>query len=71
MVLPLSDPIKRTGGILILRGNLAPEGCVLKIVGHNRKRHEGPARVFNNEEDAFAAVQTGAIQKGEYCRHTL
>ena len=65
VVLPLSDPIKPTGGILILKGNLAPEGCVLKIVGHNRKRHEGPARVFNNEEDAFAAVQTGAIQKGD------
>ena len=65
VVLPLSEPIKPTGGILILKGNLAPEGCVLKIVGHNRKRHEGPARVFNNEEDAFAAVQTGAIQKGD------
>ena len=65
VVLPLSDPIKPTGGILILKGNLAPEGCVLKIVGHNRKRHEGPARVFNNEEDAFAAVQTGSIQKGD------
>ena len=65
VVLPLSDPIKPTGGILILKGNLAPEGCVLKIVGHNRKRHEGPARVFNNEENAFAAVQTGAIQKGD------
>ena len=65
VVRSVGNPIKPTGGILILKGNLAPEGCVLKIVGHNRKRHEGPARVFNNEEDAFQAVQSGSIQKGD------
>ncbi|MDA1191922.1 MAG: dihydroxy-acid dehydratase, partial [Candidatus Poribacteria bacterium] len=65
VVLPLDKPIKPTGGILILKGNLAPEGCVLKIVGHNRKNHRGPGRVFDSEDDAFAAVQTGKINKGD------
>jgi dihydroxy-acid dehydratase len=50
---------------VILRGNLAPEGCVLKIVGHERTRHEGPARVFECEEDAFAAVQRRDIREGD------
>ena len=61
----LDDAIKPTGGIVILKGNLAPEGCVLKIVGHNRKRHSGPAVVFDTEDDAFAAVQAGAIKAGD------
>jgi len=58
---PLSDPIQRTGGLVILKGNLAPEGCVVKVSGHERPLHRGPARVFDREEDAFAAVQAGRI----------
>lgn len=65
VIRPLSDPIKPTGGLFILRGNLAPEGCVIKVVGHNRTAHRGPARVFDNEEEAFDAVQKGAIQPGD------
>ena len=61
----LDDPIKPTGGIVILKGNLAPDGCVLKIVGHNRKRHSGPAVVFDTEDDAFAAVQEGRLKAGD------
>ena len=56
VVRPLDDPIKPTGGLAILRGNLAPEGCVVKLAGHERRRHTGPARVFEGEEDAMAAV---------------
>jgi dihydroxy-acid dehydratase len=62
VIRPLSDPIKPVGGLVILKGNLAPEGCVLKIAGHERLVHRGPARVFDREEDAFAAVQAGRIQ---------
>jgi dihydroxy-acid dehydratase len=65
VVRPLSDPIKATGGLAILRGNLAPEGCVVKLSGHERRRHEGPARVFESEEDAMAAVVGGTIQRGD------
>jgi dihydroxy-acid dehydratase len=65
VVRPLTDPIKPTGGILILRGNLAPDGCVLKVVGHDRTHHRGPARIFDNEEAAFDAVQNGRIQPGD------
>jgi dihydroxy-acid dehydratase len=61
----LSDPIKPTGGLVILKGNLAPEGCVLKVVGHKRTAHRGPARVFDCEEDAFAAVQAKQIKPGD------
>jgi len=61
VVRPVSDPIKPTGGLVILKGNLAPEGCVVKIAGHERMHHRGPARVFDREEDAFAAVQAGRI----------
>lgn len=61
VIRPLADPIKRTGGLVILRGNLAPEGCVVKVAGHERMLHRGPARVFDREEDAFAAVQAGRI----------
>lgn len=62
---PWAQPIKVEGGIAILRGTLAPEGCVVKLVGHDRRRHVGPARVFDNEPDAFAAVQEGKIQAGD------
>src|SRR5579884_2771395 len=55
VVRPLDDPLKPTGGLAILRGNLAPEGCVVKLAGHERLHHEGPARVFESEEDAMRA----------------
>jgi len=61
----VSDPIKPTGGLVILKGNLAPDGCVVKIAGHERPLHRGPARVFDREEDAFAAVQAGEIRDNE------
>jgi dihydroxy-acid dehydratase len=59
------EPIKPNGGLVILKGNLAPEGCVMKIAAANRMDHRGPARVFNCEEDCFAAVQTGQIKPGD------
>ncbi len=59
------NPIKPTGGLVILKGNLAPEGCVMKIAAANRVEHRGPARVFECEEDCFAAVQTGQIKPGD------
>jgi dihydroxy-acid dehydratase len=58
-------PIKRDGGIAILRGSLAPEGCVVKLAGHERIFHKGPARVFDSEEAAFAAVQNLEIKSGD------
>jgi dihydroxy-acid dehydratase len=61
----LSSPIKPRGGIAILKGSLAPEGAVVKLAGHDRTRHQGPARVFDSEEDAFAAVQAGKIRDGD------
>jgi dihydroxy-acid dehydratase len=65
VVRPLDDPLKPTGGIAILRGNLAPEGCVVKLSGHERVHHEGPARVFEDEEHAMAAVTKGGIEAGD------
>jgi dihydroxy-acid dehydratase len=65
VVRPVSDPIKPNGGFAILRGNLAPEGCVVKLAGHDRTKHRGPARVFEREEDAFAAVLARAIEPGD------
>src|SRR5919108_1599579 len=65
VVRPLSDPLKPTGGIAILRGNLAPEGSVVKLSGHERVHHAGPARVFDGEEAAMAAVTQGAINPGD------
>jgi dihydroxy-acid dehydratase len=66
VVRPLDDPLKTTGGLAILRGNLAPEGCVVKLSGHERRHHVGPARVFEGEEEAMAAVeQGGTIQAGD------
>jgi dihydroxy-acid dehydratase len=65
VVRALDDPIKPTGGLAILRGNLAPEGCVVKLAGHERLEHTGPARVFESEEDAMAAVTASAINAGD------
>lgn len=61
----LDNPIKKSGGLVILRGSLAPEGCVIKVTGLNRSSQTGPARVFNSEEDAMKAVLTGAIKAGD------
>jgi dihydroxy-acid dehydratase len=65
VVRPLDKPLKTTGGLVILKGNLAPEGCVLKVAGHDYKTFRGPARVFDNEEAAFAAVESGGIKAGD------
>jgi dihydroxy-acid dehydratase len=65
VVRPLDEPIKPNGGFAILRGNLAPEGCVVKLAGHDRTEHRGRARVFESEEEAFAAVKEGSIEPGE------
>jgi dihydroxy-acid dehydratase len=65
VVRPLNAPIKPHGGLVILKGNLAPEGCVVKIAGYDRLEHRGPARVFESEEDAFAAVQAAEIRAGD------
>jgi dihydroxy-acid dehydratase len=65
VVRPLSDPIKPTGGFAILRGNVAPDGCVVKLSGHERRKHTGPARVFDGEEHAMAAVLAGEIEAGD------
>lgn len=61
----LDNPIKKSGGLVILKGNLAPEGCVIKVTGIARKRHDGPARVFDREEDAMQAVTEGRIKDGD------
>jgi dihydroxy-acid dehydratase len=61
----LSHPIKPEGGLVILRGNLAPDGCVAKVSGQKRDFHRGPARVFEREEDAFAAVKAGRIRAND------
>jgi dihydroxy-acid dehydratase len=61
----LDKPLKPRGGIAILRGSLAPEGCVIKLAGHDKKVHHGPARVFECEEDAMAAVTEGRINAGD------
>src|SRR5499427_2026321 len=65
VIRPLSNPLKSSGGLIILRGNLAPEGCVLKVSGYELTSHRGPARVFDCEEDAFAAVQRQEIKPGD------
>jgi len=65
VVRPLSDPLKPTGGFAILRGNVAPEGCVVKLAGHERRKHVGPARVFDGEEAAMAAVLAKEIAAGD------
>ena len=65
VVAPLSRPLRAEGGLVILRGNLAPDGAVVKITAHTPTSHRGPARVFNREEDAFAAVTAGRIKPGD------
>jgi dihydroxy-acid dehydratase len=65
VVRPIDRPISPTGGLAILRGTLAPEGCVVKLAGHSRRFHEGPARVFDSEELCFAAVQARKIQPND------
>ncbi len=62
---PLADPIKPTGGLVILKGNLAPEGCVVKVAGHSMTSFKGPAKVYDQEEDAFIAVKVGQIKPGD------
>ncbi len=65
VVRALDNPLKASGGLAILRGNLAPEGCVVKLAGHERRTHTGPARVFEGEEAAMKAVTAGQIQPGD------
>jgi dihydroxy-acid dehydratase len=65
VVRPLDNPLKQSGGLAILRGNLAPEGCVVKLAGHERRHHRGPARVFEGEEAAMEAATHGGIQPGD------
>ncbi|MFP6590706.1 MAG: dihydroxy-acid dehydratase [Candidatus Latescibacterota bacterium] len=65
VVRPIDKPIKLSGGLLVLRGNLAPEGCVTKLAGHERANHVGPAKVFEREEDVLPAIQNGAIVDGD------
>jgi dihydroxy-acid dehydratase len=65
VVRPSGSPLKASGGLVILKGNLAPDGCVVKLSGHNRRSFTGPARVFDSEEAAFAAVQGGRIKAGD------
>src|SRR5574340_964746 len=62
---PLSNPIKPTGGLVILKGNLAPDGCVVKVAGHSMMHFSGPAKVYDREEDAFVAVKAGQIKAGD------
>jgi dihydroxy-acid dehydratase len=62
---PLANPIKATGGLVILKGNVAPEGCVVKVAGHSMMRFRGPAKVYEREEDAFVAVKAGQIKAGD------
>jgi len=65
VVRPVNAPLKATGGLVILHGNLAPDGCVVKVAGHDHVMRQGPARVFDSEEETFAAVQSGRIKHGD------
>jgi dihydroxy-acid dehydratase len=65
VVRKIDAPLKPTGGLVILKGNLAPEGCVIKVAGHNYRHFRGPARVFDNEELAFAAIEKNRIKAGD------
>jgi dihydroxy-acid dehydratase len=65
VVRPIDQPIQPTGGLAILRGSLAPQGCVVKLAGHERRHHRGPARVFDSETDCFEAVKARLIQPGD------
>jgi dihydroxy-acid dehydratase len=61
VIVPVESPLRSSGGLVILKGNLAPEGCVVKVAGYTRLHHTGPARVFDSEEDAMKTVQAGGI----------
>ncbi len=65
VVVPIETPLKASGGLTILRGTLAPEGCVIKLAGHERRHHRGPARVFDSENACFDAVKAGSIAPGD------
>ncbi len=65
VILPIERPLKASGGLTILHGTLAPDGCVIKLAGHERRAHTGPARVFDSENACFAAVKEGTIQPGD------
>jgi dihydroxy-acid dehydratase len=65
VIVPNDAPLKATGGLVILKGNIAPEGCVIKVAGHERLTHRGPARVFDSEEAAFQAVEANSIRPGD------
>jgi dihydroxy-acid dehydratase len=65
VVVPIETPLKATGGLSILHGTLAPDGCVIKLAGHERRFHKGPARVFDNENACYAAVRDQKINKGD------
>ncbi len=65
VVVPIETPLKETGGLTILHGTLAPDGCVIKLAGHERRFHKGPARVFDNENACYAAVRAQRIEKGD------
>jgi dihydroxy-acid dehydratase len=65
VVVPLERPLKPTGGLAILRGNLAPRGCVVKVAGHERLHHRGPARVYDSEERCFEAVKNNELTSGD------
>lgn len=65
VVRKIDAPLKPTGGLVILKGNLAPEGCVIKVAGHNIQNFRGPARVFDDEEAAFAAIEKNQIHAGD------
>ncbi len=67
VIYPTNHPLKATGGLVILKGNLAPEGSVVKVAGHERVLHTGPARVFNSEDECHAAVEAGKINPNDVC----
>ena len=71
VVVPIETPLKASGGLTILRGTLAPEGCVIKLAGHERRHHRGPARVFDSENACFEAVKAGTIEPRRRHRHPL
>jgi dihydroxy-acid dehydratase len=65
VIRPLGEPLKPTGGLVILKGSLAPQGSVVKVAGHERSFHQGPARIFDSEEAAMTAVLTRQVQPGD------
>ena len=65
VVVPVDKPLKKSGGLVILKGNLAPEGAVVKLAGHERAQHQGPARVFDSEDEVMPAIEQGHIQPGD------